>query len=359
MYKKFIRSVVLTVLLLIAVLWYFSSIFFYIIISLILCTLLKPFIHKLESINVFHHKIPRFFGIIISFSLIICFAAFFIFLFVPLISEEIEIISSLNFEDIWGNIKQPIANFEKTLVKKKILEKEIFIIESLKHWMLDIIGKINILSTINIVFIFTKNIFITLFAVLFITFFLLLEKGHIRINIINIIPNKYFEVYINTLLTIEKLLESYIKGIALQISLIFVISASLLYIFEIQYPLTIAAFSALLHIVPIVGPIVSTLTALFIGITTSLSMHSSEINFVILKILILYSIVYGLDNILFQPIIFSKSVKAHPLEIFVAIICGGEIAGIEGMIFAIPFYTIIRVMTIAIFRNYREYTIFK
>ena len=357
MYKKFIRGFLLTILLLIILLWYFSSIFFYIIISLILCTLLKPFINKLESISVFHYKIPRFFGILISFFLIICFVLFFIFLFVPLISEEIQIISSLNFENIWENIKQPVVNFEKKLVAKKILEKEIFIIESLKNWMLDIIGKINILSTINIVLIFTKDIFITLFAVLFITFFLLLEKGHIRLNIINIIPNKYFEVYINTLLTIERLLENYIKGIALQIFLIFIISAFLLSVFRIQHPLTIAAFSALLHIVPFIGPIISTLAALFIGITTSVG--SSDINFVVLKISILYSIVYGLDNTIFQPIIFSKSVKAHPLEIFVAIISGGEIAGISGMIFAIPFYTIMRVMMIAVFRNCREYTVFK
>ncbi|WP_373493202.1 AI-2E family transporter, partial [Aquiflexum sp.] len=59
------------------------------------------------------------------------------------------------------------------------------------------------------------------------------------------------------------------------------------------------------------------------------------------------------------PLIFSKSVKAHPLEIFVVIFAGAKIAGILGMIFAIPVYTIIRVSVMEFYIGYREYKIFK
>ena len=51
-----------------------------------------------------------------------------------------------------------------------------------------------------------------------------------------------------------------------------------------------------------------------------------------------------LDNFLLQPIIFSNSVNAHPLEIFLVILIAGTVAGISGMIFAIPFYTFIRII---------------
>jgi predicted PurR-regulated permease PerM len=51
-----------------------------------------------------------------------------------------------------------------------------------------------------------------------------------------------------------------------------------------------------------------------------------------------------LDAALIQPFIFSKSVKAHPLEVFLVILVAGTVAGIPGMIFAIPSYTIFRVI---------------
>ena len=65
------------------------------------------------------------------------------------------------------------------------------------------------------------------------------------------------------------------------------------------------------------------------------------------------------DNVLLQPLIFSKSVKAHPLEIFVIIFAGAKIAGIPGMIFAIPVYTIFRVSILEFFNGYKSYKIFK
>ena len=51
-----------------------------------------------------------------------------------------------------------------------------------------------------------------------------------------------------------------------------------------------------------------------------------------------------IDNILLQPNIFSKSVKAHPLEIFIVVMMGAKIGGIAGMVLAIPFYTAFRVI---------------
>jgi predicted PurR-regulated permease PerM len=51
-----------------------------------------------------------------------------------------------------------------------------------------------------------------------------------------------------------------------------------------------------------------------------------------------------IDNVLFQPLIYSSSVKAHPMEIFLVIIAAGSFAGVLGMILAIPVYTIFRVL---------------
>ena len=57
-----------------------------------------------------------------------------------------------------------------------------------------------------------------------------------------------------------------------------------------------------------------------------------------------YLIAQLIDNFFSQPIIFSKSVKSHPLEIFLVIVIGGLMFGIVGMIVAVPTYTAIKVI---------------
>ena len=59
--------------------------------------------------------------------------------------------------------------------------------------------------------------------------------------------------------------------------------------------------------------------------------------------LIGFWIVQIIDNNLSQPIIFSKSVSSHPLEIFLVILIAGFLFGILGMIVAVPLYTILKV----------------
>ena len=57
-----------------------------------------------------------------------------------------------------------------------------------------------------------------------------------------------------------------------------------------------------------------------------------------------FSIVQLIDNLLIQPYIFSKSVKSHPLEVFIVIISSGILFGIIGLIIAIPLYTALKVI---------------
>ena len=62
------------------------------------------------------------------------------------------------------------------------------------------------------------------------------------------------------------------------------------------------------------------------------------------KVLVVFATMQALDNFVLQPTIFSKSVKAHPLEIFLIVLIGAEIGGVLGMVLAIPAYTALRVV---------------
>jgi len=60
-----------------------------------------------------------------------------------------------------------------------------------------------------------------------------------------------------------------------------------------------------------------------------------------------------------QPLIFSKSVKAHPVEIFIIIFAGASLGGILGMILAIPTYTVLRVSIMELLSGYKQYNVFR
>jgi len=73
----------------------------------------------------------------------------------------------------------------------------------------------------------------------------------------------------------------------------------------------------------------------------------------IISIIIVQAITNLIDNIVFQPVIFSNSVKAHPLEIFIVVLASGFAAGIPGMILGIPTYTVLRVFAREFFYNFK------
>lgn len=73
----------------------------------------------------------------------------------------------------------------------------------------------------------------------------------------------------------------------------------------------------------------------------------------VVKVLIIFVVVQLIDNFVFQPLIYSSSVKAHPLEIFLVILAAGSLFGIGGMVLAIPTYTVFRVIAKEFFDQFK------
>jgi predicted PurR-regulated permease PerM len=65
------------------------------------------------------------------------------------------------------------------------------------------------------------------------------------------------------------------------------------------------------------------------------------------------------DNVIFQPYIFSRAAQTHPLLILIAVLIGAQLAGIIGMLVAIPVLTILRVSVEQLLWSLRNYRILK
>ncbi|KYG77011.1 putative PurR-regulated permease PerM [Roseivirga ehrenbergii] len=341
--------------------YFFTSIFTYLVLSLVLASILRPLVEKISGARFFKLKVPRWLAILMAFGAMILVLTLFVILFIPLIDDQISLLSTLDIDSVTESILEPIRSFEEFLLEKRLSnESPGFLVEGLRDTITEAISKIQVQSILNIILSFLSSFFVGLLALSFITFLLLYEKGLLRNSIIVAIPNKYFEVSIAALDKIEKLLSNYLLGLSFQVTVIFTMASIGLTIMGIKYSLTIALFAALANLIPYAGPLLGSAFGIIVGLSTSPDLvTSNDYLFLIVKVVSVFSVIQLTDNILLQPLIFSKSVKVHPLEIFVIIFAGASIAGISGMIAAIPAYTIIRVSVVELRRGYKQYSIFR
>ncbi len=189
------------------------------------------------------------------------------------------------------------------------------------------------------------NLLTLIVSVSFITFFFLQEDRLFSNAIKTPFPDKYSAQLDRTLFLIKKMLIRYFEGILGQVTIICLYLWLLLWLIGSPNAFFIAFFAAIINVVPYLGPVLGMAFGVIVCICSNLDMDFYSHTYpLLIKVVLVFVSMQTLDNLLLQPLIFSKSVKAHPLEIFLAIIVGAKLGGIPGMVAAIPLYTVIRVI---------------
>lgn len=330
--------------------WYFSNIFLYIIIAAVLSLIGQPLGRFLCNIKVGRFKISDTIAATLTyFSLVFVFVLL-AMIFVPLIAEEAEILSSIDQNTAMAALQEPLQDVERILQNLHVN----YTIYDLQAYLQEKIT--SILTVTNISIFFNQfiaalgNFFVAFFAISFITFFFLRDEKKITEGIISAMPEQYSEKVKNVLEQSQYMLKRYFIGILIEMLLVITFLSIGLSIAGIKHALLIALFAGIVNAIPYVGPLIGAGFALFIGITTNTDMTMIG---VVTKILIVFPIVNLADAFLLQPLIYSNSVKAHPLEIFLVILIGATVGGIGGMLLAVPSYTILRVIAREFFINFR------
>jgi predicted PurR-regulated permease PerM len=342
--------------------WIFTDIYVYLIISIIIAAVLRPVNNYFNRNRFFGFRMPKSISALMAFMVLGLLILLFSLIFTPLITKQIQVLSSIDYSSLIDKLADPVAKIESFLFKYNLSSrKEGFINQEFSNAVILMIKEINVTNIFNSIITYTGNIFVGLLAVSFITFFLLVDFGLFRKKIISVIPNKYFEVSISALTKIEHLLSNYLVGLIIQMTTIFTMVSIGLGIFSIEYAMTIALFAAVANLIPYLGPLLGAAFAIIITLVQAGPELETLNSMLVLlfKIGSVFIVVQITDNILIQPLIFSKSVKAHPLEIFVIIFAAATLAGVVGMILAIPVYTILRVSVNELSSGYKQYRIFK
>jgi predicted PurR-regulated permease PerM len=272
--------------------------------------------------------------------------------FVPMIYEQGRNLSLLDFNQFQKQMEELIANLNLYLQNKNI--------HLLENFSLDkIFSKINlsvIPQLINSVLGIIGNFVIGLFAVTFISFFLLQDSNLATQFLFKFIPDNDIDRYKRLIDNIKTLLSRYFIGLFLQVLILFVFYTIMLNIVGVQNSALIALLAALLNLIPYIGPIIGWSLTITLSLTSSINhMPMDQIIILIRNITIGYLLVQLWDNFVNQPLIFSKSVKAHPLEIFLVILIAGNLFGIMGMIVAVPLYTMFRLLFKEFYQEYKTH----
>ena len=314
-----------------------QSVLLYIIIAVIFSLIANPIVEFLRR----KLKFSNTFAVITTLSLFLLLIVGLILLFVPLIISQGNNLSLLDTKSIENRCLDLYYQLAAFLHQHNIDVTQI-VSQS------DITSKLNFnffTDFFNSVIGTISSIGIGLATTFFISFFFLKDKVNFIIGMKKILPDAHEKQILNSIEKIRLLLTRYFIGLLIQLTIICILYLIVLLIFGVENAFVIAFLCAILNIVPYVGPLIGSIIA---GVLTMLSNLNGDFQTQTLPttiyVLIGFFIVQLIDNNLSQPMIFSKSVNSHPLEIFLVIIIAGLLFGITGMIIAVPLYTILKVI---------------
>lgn len=329
----------------------FFKILIYITISFLVFLLGYPIKQKLNIIKLFGKKLPNTLSAFISLCLIfIIFIGVFFFIIPPLI-KEVTFLSELKFYDVLNNILNQFPNIKQAFLK---VGSEEDLKNSISKKLTQLLNTSNFADILKNTFKYFGSFLGGALCTLFISFFLLKDIDLIRENILSIFPTKNEKSIREVLKLSKKMLSNYFISLIIDMFIVGGTAMFFLTIFGIKNALLIAFCAGILNIIPYIGSVITMIIAICLGVSNCISIGSYEsIGPTIQTIFFTLLIINLSDALILQPYLFSNSVKAHPLEIFIVTLMAATLGGIIGMVLALPLYTVIRIISKQFFSNFK------
>ncbi len=290
-------------------------------ISLLFASALSPWITTMHRAH-----IPRRLGILLVYISILSVISLSIVLIVPpMISQYNELVSV--FPHYAERIVQLIQG----------ISPEVNIVEYAKQ----AIGSIqsNLIQLAGTVFFKIFDVIfgiVALVIVFVVTFYIVAEEDVIKRAIHSLTPTKYHEAIDELTARIQKKIGLWLRGQLILSLLIFLLSFIGLSVLGVDYALILALFAGLTEFVPILGPILGSIPAIFVAF--------NQAPLLALFVFLLYFLIQRMENDFLVPAVMQKTVGVNPLVSIIALLIGGKLGGIVGVLLAIPVVTVISVI---------------
>lgn len=345
-----------------AICWYFKSVIIYILAAVVVSLIAKPVMKLLQKIQIKGRKLPDWFLAAFTLLVIVSLLLAVITMIIPIVSSIVKGISLSNIESAAGQISVPLANLNEMLRNAfPSLGSEFKIETALLAEIQKLFDVSKVSSIIGSATSFLSSFGVGLFSVVFIGFFFIKDDDTFTNIVTALVPDKHEKNAAAAISDIGYLLSRYFIGVMIEVTGVALINFLGLWLIArlgINAALGLAFMTGILNIIPYVGPLLGGALGTILGLTLKYSsavpigLDVSFWTFTIILIAI-FCFTQLIDNFLYQPVIYSTSIKAKPLEIFIVLLIVGHIGGPLAMIVAIPCYTVARVIAFRFFRRFK------
>ena len=342
--------------------WYFRSVLIYILIAVVVSLIAKPIMKQLKRLNIKGRRLPDWFlAAFTLITLLIVFSAV-ITMVVPIVSNIVKGISLSSIEQSARYIAEPLANFNEML--RQTFPKlgngfriEIAAVQELQKMFSPTMFSSVIGSAASAV----TSFGIGLFSVVFISFFFIKDDDTFTKIVTALVPDKHETETAKAIADIGHLLSRYFSGVMIEVLGVALINfLGLLLIARLGFnaAIGIAFLTGILNVIPYVGPLAGGVIGTTLGLIikySSVAPIGLDVSFLAFTVILIaiFCFTQLVDNFLYQPLIYSTSIKAKPLEIFIVLLIAGHLGGPLAMIVAIPSYTVVRVIAFRFFRRFK------
>lgn len=345
-----------------AICWFFRDVIIYMLAAGLVSLIGQPIMTFLNKLKIKGHGLPSWIYAILTLVIIIGLFLAIVATIIPIIAGIAKDISMVNVESAAMSISVPLKELNDFLIAKFPGLGADFRIETA---ILNEIKKLNVInaslfsSIINSIASFVASFGVGIFSVMFIAFFFLKDNKLFENIIGALVPDKHEQNAREAYNDIEHLLSRYFIGLIIEIlgvALIDFLGLLLIARLGFNASIGIAFICGVLNIIPYVGPlmggVIGSVLAIVMKYCCALPV-GLDVNFWVFIIILIAIFWFAqiIDGLIYQPVIYSNSIKANALEIFIVLLMAGYIGGIIGMLVAIPCYTVIRVIAARFFRN--------
>lgn len=298
---------------------------------------LYPLVNAIAQVRMAHGmiKLSRVAAIILAL-LAFCIFIFMIigFIILPLFGQMNEFLQKLpalaaksNIQDLDSMLKDP-----STI---PLLPSDFnMLVNGLLNWAMGFVGTVlrNLVqSSLGIV-----QSLIGLIIVPFLAFYFLKDWRELRLMVINLFNYDAQEKAAEVVDEIGRTMSAYVRGMG-KLSLIsgFVITIGTAFL-GIDFPLVLGFWAILAETVPVVGPLMGAVPAVFIayGQAPEAAFH----------VALFYLVYYQLDANFIMPKLMGQKIDLHPVVLIISLLIGAKLFGILGMVFAVPVAAVYRVL---------------
>ena len=289
--------------------------------SFIIVYCLMPFIDFLSK----KFKINKKLAILIVLTIFLLFLLYIILSIVPLVIRQFN-----------GLIRYFVNNQE--IIQKKISE----FLDGTNIDLKTSVNKIreylmtNSMDLINSSIALFSGLFSFIFMTPIFTVMLIFNYDNMEVGLRKLLIRNNKKKVLPLLKQIDESVGKYIKVTFLDCFIIGTLSGFVLYFLKVDYVQLFAIIIGVGNLIPFIGPFISIIPVLIYAATKSMNLFIS--------ILVLITILQGIEANIVKPWLTSKSVNIHPITTLLVILIGGALFGIIGAFIAIPVYIIIKLV---------------